>query len=116
MIAKSYGDELIVGVASNQVIFEDKGASPVINLAQRTLIVQNIKCVDEACPYYAFEFLTHLKKFKPDVVCWGSFDPSAKRYIEANEYIEENGISCFLLPRSNYNSTTEIKSWVKKFT
>lgn len=116
MAARAYGEDVFVGVASDEVIIKDKGKPPVIPLNQRVMVVQNIKWVDVAVPYYEFEFLTHIKRYEPDVVCWGNFQPTEDRYIEAENYMMVNQIQSYILPRSNYNSTSNIKTWIKRFT
>ena len=44
--AKEHCDYLIAGVVADDVLIKHKGVTPVIPLAERLEIVQNIRCVD----------------------------------------------------------------------
>jgi glycerol-3-phosphate cytidylyltransferase len=48
--AKSHCDFLIVGVASDEIVLEYKGALPVIPLPERLEIIRSIRSVDAAFP------------------------------------------------------------------
>jgi glycerol-3-phosphate cytidylyltransferase len=44
--SKKLGDTLIVGVSTDELIEKYKGVPPVMNFAQRSLIIQELRCVD----------------------------------------------------------------------
>jgi len=106
--AKGFGDRLIVGVPSDGVIEEDKGRPPIITLRHRLTMVQELKCVDAAVPYYHLEFLTHIDYFRPDVFAVGEFWGTEARHIEAEELIAEYGGRIVRIPYSSDESTTRI--------
>ncbi len=66
--AKSYGDCLIVGVATDEFNLE-KGKISLFNYEERSKIVENIKCVDEVFPANSWqEKVQDIEKYKPDLI------------------------------------------------
>jgi len=66
--AKSYGDHLIVGVATDEFNLK-KGKVSLFSYQERTRIVENIKCVDEVFPANSWEEkVRDIERYKPDVI------------------------------------------------
>lgn len=72
--AKSLGDYLIVGIDSDERVKEKKGFSrPVNNIKDRSLMLINLKSVDEVKHFSTDEDLKNLvKSIKPDIMVVGS--------------------------------------------
>ena len=50
--AKSLGDELVVGIDSDEKVKKDKGKNrPIINLQDRIFMLQSIKYIDKVIPF-----------------------------------------------------------------
>ena len=72
--AKSLGDELIVGIDSDEKVKKDKGEDrPINSLDDRAIILQSIKYIDRVIEFDSTDELEWLiKDIKPDVMVIGS--------------------------------------------
>lgn len=107
--AKAMGDRLVVGVADDLVVEEDKGKEPIIGETERVRMLQALKCVDVAITYHALEFLSHLEMIHPNVMVVGSTWGNQRRHNEAELWCAENDCNFVLLPYTEGVSTSLIK-------
>lgn len=107
--ARALGDRLVVGVASDEVIVEDKGKPPVIPLAERVRMLQALRCVDVAVPYYEFEFMVNLRMFWPDILAVGETWGTDQRHLDAEDWVLAHGRRAVRIPYTRGVSTTEIR-------
>ena len=72
--AKSLGDELIVGIDSDEKVRKDKGDDrPINNLQDRMYMLQSIKYIDKVIPFDSTEDLDGtIKWYKPDIMVIGA--------------------------------------------
>ncbi len=72
--AKSLGDELCVGIDSDEKVKLDKGKNrPVNNLHDRIFMLQSIKYIDKVVPFDSTKDLSDtIKWYKPDIMVIGS--------------------------------------------
>ena len=72
--AKSLGEELVVGIDSDEKVKKDKGeSSPINNLQDRIYMLQSIKYIDKVVPFDTTKELDDtLKWYKPDIMVIGS--------------------------------------------
>ena len=72
--AKSLGEELVVGIDSDEKVKKDKGESrPINNLQDRIYMLQSIKYIDKVVPFDTTKELDDtLKWYKPDIMVIGS--------------------------------------------
>lgn len=112
--AKSLGKILIVGVASDAVVFDDKGQYPIVDLADRVAMLQELRCVNFAAPYYDLEFLTHLQQFKPDILAVGETWGRDTRHQDAEHWCEKHDARLIKLPYTRSISSTSIKNRIKE--
>ena len=72
--AKSLGDELVVGVDSDEKVKLDKGEDrPINNLQDRMLMLQSIKYVDKVIPFHSTKELNDtIKWYRPDIMVIGA--------------------------------------------
>jgi D-beta-D-heptose 7-phosphate kinase/D-beta-D-heptose 1-phosphate adenosyltransferase len=72
--AKSLGDELIVGIDSDEKVKKDKGdGRPINSLDDRAIILQSIKYIDRVIEFDSTDELRNLiKDIKPDIMVIGS--------------------------------------------
>jgi len=111
--ARALGDRLIVGVPSDEVVEEGKGRPPIIPLADRLRMLQSLKCVDAAVPYYKLEFLAHLAAFKPDVLVVGETWGRSERHLAAEKWAASNACRVVVMPYTSAESTTAIKNRIR---
>ena len=72
--AKSLGDELVVGVDTDEKVKLDKGDTrPINNLQDRIVMLQSIKYIDKVVSFNSTEDLSNtVKWYKPDIMVIGS--------------------------------------------
>ena len=112
-MAKGLGDRLVVGVAADSVVQEDKGRLPVIKDSDRRQMVESLRVVALAIVYRALTFLPQLNMFQPDVMAvpedWGTAD----RHRSAEDWLRSHGRRLFKLPYYQGESTTQIVNRVR---
>jgi glycerol-3-phosphate cytidylyltransferase len=105
--AKEYGDELIVGVSSDELNFEKKNIYPIYNQDDRMEIIRNIKCVDQVFLEESLEKKReYILNHKADILIMGS-DWEGK-FDEFNDICK-----VIYLPRTKGISSTMVKSVIK---
>jgi len=102
--AKSLGDELIVGLDTDEKVKEAKGDDrPFNTLVDRELVVSSIRYVDKTFSFNSQKQLEHLiKSINPDILVVGS-DWEGK-YVVGAEYAKE----VIFFPRVDGYSTTKV--------
>ena len=72
--AKSLGDELVVGIDTDEKVKKDKGDSrPINNLQDRIYMLQSIEYIDKVVPFDSTEDLRKtIKWYKPNIMVIGS--------------------------------------------
>ena len=72
--AKSLGDELCVGIDTDEKVKLDKGDTrPINNLQDRIVMLQSIKYIDKVVSFNSTEDLSNtVKWYKPDIMVIGS--------------------------------------------
>ena len=102
--AKSLGDQLIVGLDTDEKVKEAKGSDrPFNTLADRELIVASIRYVDKTISFNSQKQLEDLiKSIKPDILVVGS-DWEGK-YVVGAEYARD----VVFFPRIDGYSTTKV--------
>ena len=72
--AKSLGDELVVGVDSDEKVKLDKGKDrPINNLQDRMLMLQSIKYIDKVIPFDSTKELNDtIKWYRPNIMVIGA--------------------------------------------
>ena len=102
--AKSLGDELIVGLDTDEKVKESKGSDrPFNNLEDRELEVSSIRYVDKTISFNSQKQLEDLiKTINPDILVVGS-DWEGK-YVVGAEYAKD----VIFFPRIDGYSTTKV--------
>ena len=102
------GDKLIVGVSSDELIYEYKGIKPVIPFEQRMRIVESIGVVSQVVRQDILTDIRQLKEFDVDIVTIG--DDWKNKYLEGLEWMKsQSGKKVVYLPYTGGISTTSIK-------
>ena len=102
------GDELIVGVSTDELIEKYKGMKPIIPFEQRFRIVQSIKCVTKVVKQVKLTEIAQLQREKIDIVTIG--DDWVDKYLEGLEWMKQQpGKEVVYFPYTLGVSTTIIK-------
>lgn len=109
----SLGDELIVGVSTDELIEKYKGMKPIIPFEQRMRIVESIKCVTKVVKQVKLTEIAQLQRENIDIVTIG--DDWKGKYLEGLEWIKKQpGKEVVYFPYTDGISTTEIKRRIIK--
>jgi glycerol-3-phosphate cytidylyltransferase len=111
--AKALGDRLIVGVPCDDTVYRDKGELPVITLIDRCRMLDALKCVDVAIPYFSLNFIPHLELVKPDILIVGESWGKDTRHIQAEQWVRDNNRRLIVLPYTEGVSSTELKNKIR---
>lgn len=105
---KSLGDTLIVGVSTDE-FNEVKGKKTLIPYEQRSLIVENIKCVDMVIPELDWgQKVKDIKKLNINIFAMGS--DWTDKFDELKDYCD-----VVYLPRTENISSTSLKKELDTF-
>jgi FAD synthetase len=84
--------ELIVIIARDSTVEENKGSKPVMSENQRRALVESLKVVDEAVlGFKKFDIGDVIDRIKPDVIALG-YDQAAMEK-QVREYVDKHGLN-----------------------
>ena len=102
------GDELIVGVSTDELIQHYKGMPPIIPFEQRFRIISSLKCVTKAVKQVKLTEVAQLQREDIDIVTIG--DDWENKYLEGLEWMKKQpGKKVVYFPYTPGVSTTSIK-------
>lgn len=102
------GDELIVGVSTDELIMEYKGMKPIIPFEERFRIVSALACVTQAVKQVKLTEIAQLQREQIDIVTIG--DDWINKYLEGLEWMKlQEGKQVVYFPYTPGVSTTTIK-------
>lgn len=111
--SKALGDQLIVGVSTDELITEYKGIPPVIPFEERFRIIESIKSVDKAVKQTVVADVAQLKELDIDILTIG--DSWKRKYIEGIEWMKsQTGKVVVYFECTKGVSTSEIKRKIIK--
>jgi glycerol-3-phosphate cytidylyltransferase len=107
------GDELIVGVSTDELIEKYKGMKPIIPFEQRFRIVSAIGCVTKVVKQVKLTEIAQLQREDIDIVTIG--DDWVGKYLEGLEWMKQQpGKEVVYFPYTPGVSTTLIKKAIIK--
>lgn len=102
------GDELIVGVSTDELIQHYKGMPPIIPFEERFRIVSSLKCVTKVVKQVKLTEVAQLQRENIDIVTIG--DDWINKYLEGLEWVKKQpGKEVVYFPYTPGVSTTSIK-------
>ena len=109
------GDELIVGVSTDELIEKYKGMNPIIPFEQRFRIVSAIRCVTKVVKQVKLTEIAQLERERIDIVTIG--DDWKEKYLEGLEWMKRQpGKEVVYFPYTPGISTTSIKQSIIRRT
>lgn len=109
------GDELIVGVSTDELIQHYKGMPPIIPFEQRFRIISSLKCVTKAVKQVKLTEVAQLQIEDIDIVTIG--DDWINKYLEGLEWMKQQpGKEVVYFPYTPDVSTTSIKKKIIEST
>jgi glycerol-3-phosphate cytidylyltransferase len=107
--ARSQCDFLIAGVVSDEMLRENKGITPVIPLAERLEIVQNIKFVDQAVAETVPDKLDVWRELQFDVFFKGDDWRGTEKGERLERKFAEVGVEVVYFPYTITTSSTVLR-------
>ena len=109
------GDELIVGVSTDELIQHYKGMPPIIPFEQRFRIISSLKCVTKAVKQVKLTEVAQLQREDIDIVTIG--DDWINKYLEGLEWMKQQpGKEVVYFPYTPDGSTTSSKKKIIEST
>ena len=110
--AKSFGDFLIVGVSTDELIKKYKGLAPVIKYKDRVALIKQLKCVNRVVKQSKLVDIEQFKKLKADAFALG--DDWKENYSNKGiNWLRDNN-KIIWIPYTKRLSTTKIKQTIIK--
>ncbi len=116
--AAEAGDTLIVGVQDDRAVLACKQIEPVVPLAERMAIIEQLRFVDEVISYIDVFQGPLLKSLNVDVFAVGEEYGQGDRYPDQRRslaFCESRGIRVVKIPRTPHVSSTQIRGKIKEF-
>ncbi len=107
--AKKRCEYLIVGVHSDEVVYQYKHRYPIIPEAERARIVGAIRGVDKVVINEVRDKLTLLERYHFNVVFIGDDWKGTERWNNFEKHLGKQNVDVFYIPYTKGISTTDIK-------
>ena len=106
--AGEYGDKVVVGVSTDELVYKYKKIKPVIPLIERVAIIEALTCVDFVVIQKKLADVKLMKQLQVDVFVSGDDWKNKKARPKGYDWLEKNCKLVFL-PRTDGISSTIIK-------
>ena len=107
---RTFGDTLVVGVASDSVVNSYKPNVPVIPLDQRQEMLKALSCVDNVRPYYELEYVSACEELNVDIFVVGEDWGVKPHNIAVESYLKRKGKKIIQVLYDPRTSSTSIKN------
>ncbi|NRB19854.1 MAG: adenylyltransferase/cytidyltransferase family protein [Rhodobacteraceae bacterium] len=109
---KKLGNQVAVGVASDEVVNLYKPNVPVIPLKQRMEMLQALSCVDIVRPYHELEYVSGCRELNVDIFVIGEDWGSNPHNLAVEAYLKDAGKKIVQVRYNPQTSSTGIKQRV----
>jgi len=106
---RSFGDQVVVGVASDSVVNSYKPNVPVVPLDQRIEMLEALRCVDAVRPYYELEYVSACRELDADIFVIGEDWGKNPHNIDVESYLKAKGKKIIQVFYNARTSSTAIK-------
>lgn len=111
--AKEQCDYLIVGVSTDEVVWNYKNKKPVIPYEERVAIVKAIRYVDQVVPQTTMDKILAWEELHFDVMFHGDDWKGSSMYVDIQKKFDERGVDLVFLPHTKGTSSTMISERLK---
>lgn len=106
--AKSMCDHLVVGVSTDELVYEYKAKRPIIPFLERVEILQHISYVDTVVAQEDMDKLKMLRRLKFDVMFVGDDWLDSDKWNKIESEFNEHGVKIIYFPYYKGTSSTKI--------
>ena len=106
---RALGDEVAVGVASDEVVNRYKPNVPVVPLGQRMEMLRALSCVDIVRPYDELEYVSGCKELNADIFVIGEDWGNKPHNLAVESYLKSAGKQIKQVLYNPRTSSTMIK-------
>jgi glycerol-3-phosphate cytidylyltransferase len=110
--AKSVCDKLIVGVTTDELLFQYKNKKAIIPFTERVEIVRNINCVDAVISQETMDKFCVWEKIKFDIMIVGDDWYNTPKWNEIENKFKEVGVRIVYFPYTKGTSSTIINKMI----
>jgi glycerol-3-phosphate cytidylyltransferase len=111
--AKSLGDILIVGVSTDELIYEYKGHHPLLSYEDRVAVVAACRYVDAVVPQRTLEKEEQLQKLDVDILVVG--DDWWQEKVKGHDFMVKNNRRVVYLPYTQGRSSSVLRKALERF-
>ncbi len=111
--AKALGDILIVGIKTDELVFEDKGHHPLMSYADRVAVLESCKYVDLIVPEDKIDRDHLLEKIDADILAVG--DDWWEQKVRGHDYMIANNRRVVYLPYTVGRSSSILRKSLNRF-
>jgi glycerol-3-phosphate cytidylyltransferase len=104
--AAALGETLVVGVSTDELIFDYKGHAPAVPYDERRELVAALRGVDAVIPQQTQDKVAIWERLRFDRWVVGDDWFDSEKYQEYRRQLEAVGVECFFLPYTNGVSST----------
>jgi glycerol-3-phosphate cytidylyltransferase len=112
--AKSMCDELIVGVATDELTKKLKGKKPIISLKERMLIVKNIQYVDQVVPQKKIDEIGDCDRLKFELIFKGDDWKGTDKWNNLEREFKKKGVRVVYFKYTKKTSSSLIRKTLKE--
>lgn len=112
--AKEHCDYLIVGVSTDELVFEYKNKKPVIPFDDRAEIVKSIRYVDKVVPQTNMDKFSAWQKLKFNILFHGNDWKGSKMYTEVEQKLQDVGVEIMYFDYTKDVSSTTLREKLNK--
>lgn len=112
--AKQHCDYLIVGVTTDDLIYNTKNKYPVIPYGERVEIVSSLKYVDKVVPQEDLDKVKAWEKYKYNVLFSGDDWKTSPRWLGYVEELKKHNVEVVFFPYTKTTSSTLLTNVLKE--
>ena len=113
--AKRMCNELIVGVTTDELVYERKNKYPIIPFIERVEIVKAIRYVDEIVTQDSMDKMLAWEKLKFNIMFVGNDWKGTEKWNELEIRMNKVGVKIMYFPYTKTTSSSMIKATLEKF-
>lgn len=108
-------DYLIVGVTTDDLVFELKEKYPIIPFEERVEIIRALRCVDRVVPEMNLDKLSAWESLNFDITFKGSDWMGTSKWIALEEKFNALGVEVVYFPYTEHTSSTKLRELIDAF-